>query len=54
MRDIGNLTIGTKWKIGEKYPTLPPVLAGYFDLVTMDRVMFHSQADRVAELLEKV
>lgn len=54
MRDLGNLTIGSKWKIGERYPSLPPILAGYFDLATMDRVMFHQQADRVAEMLEKV
>lgn len=54
MRDLGNLTIGTKWKIGEKYPTLPPILASYFKLEEMDRMLFHDQADQLAIMLEKV
>lgn len=54
MRDIGNLTIGTQWKLGDKYPPLPAELAGFFTLDTMDRAMFHREADRLADILEKV
>lgn len=54
MRDIGDLVIGTGWKIGERYPDLAPLLAGYFKIDTLDREAFHTQTHALADVLESV
>ena len=54
LRDMGNLVIGTGWKLGDKYPSIPPMLAEWISVDNFDRQQFHTQADSLAAVLEQV
>ena len=54
LRDIGNLAIGLDWKLGERYPELPELLATYFEMDNLDRQKFYDQAHLLIKDLGRV